>query len=181
MQTNPHGKWEISKIGPRILQHKSVNYYIKSRFHTILNSLGSSDAIWRPKTWSTLAQVMACCLTAPSHYLNQWWLIISKVQWHSSEGNFTAGISVINHCNWLEKYSPKISLKSPRPQWVKSVLDRLTRLINKAISINGVICWCRIMDKNACSEEIFFISRMIVSIRSYCSSHFHGTHCEKYV
>ena len=25
---------------------------------------------------------MACCLTAPSHYLNQWWLIISEVLWH---------------------------------------------------------------------------------------------------
>ena len=27
---------------------------------------------------SKLAQVMACCLTAPSHYLNQCWLIMSK-------------------------------------------------------------------------------------------------------
>ena len=32
---------------------------------------------------STLAQVMTCCLMAPSHYLNQCWLIISEVQWHS--------------------------------------------------------------------------------------------------
>ena len=31
---------------------------------------------------STSAQVMACCLTAPSHYLNQCWLIISKVLWN---------------------------------------------------------------------------------------------------
>ena len=44
-----------------------------------LSSLGPSDTIWRQKTGSTLAQVMACCLTAPSHYLNQCWLIISKV------------------------------------------------------------------------------------------------------
>ena len=29
---------------------------------------------------------MACCLTAPSHYLNQCWLIISEVPWHSSQG-----------------------------------------------------------------------------------------------
>ena len=61
---------------------------------------------------------MACCLTAPSHYLNQCWLIISKVSWHSFEGNFTAGISAINQCNWLKIYSSKISLKSPRPQWL---------------------------------------------------------------
>ena len=44
-----------------------------------LNSLRPSDAIWRHRSGSTLAQVMACCLTAPSHYLNQCWLIISKV------------------------------------------------------------------------------------------------------
>ena len=32
---------------------------------------------------------MACCLTAPSYYLNQCWLIFSKVQWHPLEGNCT--------------------------------------------------------------------------------------------
>ena len=30
---------------------------------------------------STLTQIMACCLTEPNHYLNQFWLIIGKVQW----------------------------------------------------------------------------------------------------
>ena len=40
-------------------------------------SLGPNDAIWRQKTGSILAQVMACCLTAPNHYLNQSWLISS--------------------------------------------------------------------------------------------------------
>ena len=48
-----------------------------------INSLWPSDTIWRHESGSTLAQVMACCLTAPSHYLNQCWLIISGVQWHS--------------------------------------------------------------------------------------------------
>ena len=59
------------------------------------NSLWPSDAIWRQIPRSTLAQVMACCLTAPSHYLNQCWLIINKVQWHSSECNFTRDASAI--------------------------------------------------------------------------------------
>ena len=48
-----------------------------------LNSLWPSDAIWRQGSRSTLVQVMACCLTAPSHYLNQCWLIISDVQRYS--------------------------------------------------------------------------------------------------
>ena len=48
-----------------------------------VNSLWPSDTIWRQRSGSTLAQVMTCCLTAPSHYLNQCWLIISEVQWHA--------------------------------------------------------------------------------------------------
>ena len=29
--------------------------------------------------WSTLAEVMACCPTAPSHYRNQCWLFVTEV------------------------------------------------------------------------------------------------------
>ena len=36
---------------------------------------------------SALAQVRACCLTAPSHYLIQSWLIISRVLHHWSKCN----------------------------------------------------------------------------------------------
>ena len=52
-----------------------------------VKSLWPSNAIWRQGSRSTLVQVMGCCLTAPSHYPNQCWLIISKVLWHSLEGN----------------------------------------------------------------------------------------------
>ena len=45
----------------------------------------SSDALWRHRPGSTLAQLMACCLRAPCHYLNQCWLIISKVQWQTRQ------------------------------------------------------------------------------------------------
>ena len=43
----------------------------------LINSLWPAEAIWRHRSGSTLPQVMACCLTAPSHYLNQCWFIIS--------------------------------------------------------------------------------------------------------
>ena len=33
-----------------------------------------------------------CCLTAPSHNQNQWWLTIRDVQWHSSMGNMVRGV-----------------------------------------------------------------------------------------
>ena len=50
-----------------------------------INYLWPCHAVWWQRTGSTLAQVMALCLMALSHYLNQWWLIISKILLHSSE------------------------------------------------------------------------------------------------
>ena len=85
-----------------------------------VNSLWPSDTIWRHKSGSTLAQVMASFLTAPSHYLNQCGLVISKVQWHSSECNFTRDTSAISQWNKLENYLSKILFQSPWGQWVNS-------------------------------------------------------------
>ena len=45
--------------------------------------LWPSDAIWWHRSGSASAQVMACCLTAPSYYLNQCWFIIIEDQWHT--------------------------------------------------------------------------------------------------
>ena len=50
-----------------------------------VNSLGSSDDICQQRSGSTLAQVMACCLMAPSHHLNLCWLNICHVLCHSQE------------------------------------------------------------------------------------------------
>ena len=42
---------------------------------------------WWHRFVSTMAQVMACCLTASSHYLNECWLIIRIIQCHSPKSN----------------------------------------------------------------------------------------------
>ena len=65
--------------------------------HHYFNLLWPSNAIWRYRFGSKLAQIMACCLAAPSHYLTHSWLIFSKAQWHSSQGNFTRDTSATNH------------------------------------------------------------------------------------
>ena len=46
------------------------------------STLWPSYSIWHQRSWSTLLQVMAWFLMAPSHHLNQCWLIISEVLWH---------------------------------------------------------------------------------------------------
>ena len=96
-----------------------------------LNTLWTGDAMWHNRTGSTLAQVMACCLTALNHNMYQCWLIISKVQWKPLDGFFTRHTPAINYYNYLEINLSQISFKSPRGQWVTSIsnLNILVRLL----------------------------------------------------
>ena len=79
-----------------------------------VNSLWLRDIIWWHGSWSTLVQVMACCLMAPSHYLNQcgsrwrnlWW--IAKVQafttkWTQSS-EFCHMVKCWTHVVYILKY-----------------------------------------------------------------------------
>ena len=99
-------------------------------FINVFDSLWPSDAIGRHRSESTLAQILASCLTVPSHYLHQCWQIFCKVLWHSLEGNFTGIIQEI--CPWykFENYKIKITAASPRDQWIntnKSVSKTLSQ------------------------------------------------------
>ena len=115
-----NAKWSLTlQINTKF--SKSLWDNQNSLFHTyyLFNSLRPSDAIWRQWSWTTLAQVMACCLTAPSHYLNQCWLIIRGVLWHTSESSFAGIAQGIDSGYEFEKDILKNIFKSPRGQWVK--------------------------------------------------------------
>ena len=71
----------LNQYWPRSMTHHGVMW------PQWINSLWPSDYNWCHISWSTLAQM------APSHYLNQSWLIISEVQWQSHEGNHMRAIS----------------------------------------------------------------------------------------
>ena len=90
--------WWFETLSRPLWRHRNAGLWINHEFRcqyllhlltlTQLNSLWPSDAIWRQRSGSKLVQAMACYLTAQSLNLNQCWLIISDVQWHSSEDNF---------------------------------------------------------------------------------------------
>ena len=61
--------------------------------HSCWTHLWPGDTMWWHWSGSTLSQVMACCLTAPSHYPNQCLLLIIEVLWHSPEGNMSLKIT----------------------------------------------------------------------------------------
>ena len=71
-----------------------------SRLGKYLNSLWPSGTIWWQRSGSASAQVIDCCLLAPSHYLNQCWLIISEVLW--PESNFRMSAQAIILYNEFE-------------------------------------------------------------------------------
>ena len=60
--------------------------------------------------------VMACCLTTPNYYLNQNWLIISKVIWHSFESNFIVGKQSIILYDDFENHILEITVTAPNGQ-----------------------------------------------------------------
>ena len=68
-----------------------------------VNSLCPCDAIWRHRFWSTLAQVMAWCLTASGHYSNQCWLVISQVwgQTHNHQSPKLARKFIVKNFIWI--------------------------------------------------------------------------------
>ena len=89
------GSWIVIIIVQLWKSYRIQNLCLRS----FVNSLWFTDTKWQHRFWSTVAQVIAWCLMAPSHFLNQCWLI-NGVLWQSHECNFT-------------------SAKSLRGQWVK--------------------------------------------------------------
>ena len=66
---------------------------------------------WRHRSGRTLARVITCCPTVPSHYLNQLWLTIKSVLWYSPESNFTRGLNELNPERVLRECISKITIK----------------------------------------------------------------------
>ena len=83
-------------------------------FHYFI-SLRTTDAICWHRHWSTLAQVMACCLTAPSHNLNHCWL---KTRFIST----CISRNILGKLH-IKKYFFLVFWSSPRDQWVNHEQD----------------------------------------------------------
>ena len=64
-----------------------------------ISPLTHCGSLWQHRSGSTLPQVIVCCLLAPSHYLNQCWLVISEIKWQSPEDDYTKDSSDINCWN----------------------------------------------------------------------------------
>ena len=87
-------------------QNKTKQYKTMGTLYGLysINSLWSSATL-RHRFGSTLVQVTACCLTAPSHYLDQCWLLIREVLWLSPKSNFKGTAIATFRYNESENYT----------------------------------------------------------------------------
>ena len=76
------------------------------------------DTIWWHRTVSASVQVMVCCLTAPSLYLNPCWFLISEVLWHLSQNNFIASAQV---SFLLQASKFQIECTCPSGKWIVKI------------------------------------------------------------
>ena len=128
-------KWEITK-GQNYLQWKIKGLYSTTGrwpygltlifMHGFYWGFYKFSSLWHSSPyddiyiWFILVQVMAYWLTAPSHHLNIYWLIISDVAWHSPEGNFTGkALYILPWCEFLKLQIQNYIRIFWRGQWVK--------------------------------------------------------------
>ena len=114
--------------------------YVNRSYENMINSFWPSNTILRKRSGSTLAQVMACCLTTPSHYLNQCRLIMNEDLWQSPDGNFTRGTQAIYWGYHLEIACPKFHSNLQGANELKllsSTIYMITRLAQRmCMSLN---------------------------------------------
>ena len=96
--------WKLSMVMTHI--NKQLFCYIFLYLRCVVQAKNERRDKVKKQMWckkesrSTLAQVMYFCLTAPSHYQNQFWLRVSEVLWHSPHSNFTENTRDIYR--WIE-------------------------------------------------------------------------------
>ena len=77
----PLWKWHVVS--------KSLKRLFRKLTHILKNSLMPYDTRWHQGYSFTLVQVMACCLAAPTHYLNQYWSLRNKLQLNLNKKYFS--------------------------------------------------------------------------------------------
>ena len=124
-----------------------------------INSLWPGDAIWQHRSGSTLDQVMACCLKATSHYLNQCWLIINGF-WGIHIGTVTHEILMMSICKMSLKITfLKLLLHLPGT----TELSNYIHFIKYALFSSSFVC-CGLFGTNFNDNNIY--SRKC--IRKWC-------------
>ena len=122
------------------------------------DSLGPSDTIRWHGSGSTLVQVIACCLTTPSHYQNQRWHIINGLSFILYQ--FHRKCLKYHFVKWFWKYTCKIISTSIRGQWVNSSPPRGAYMCQRTGSALVQVMACRLSSAKPSPEPILTYSQL---------------------
>ena len=116
---------------------------VKDCYFYATNELFEADL----RSWSTLAQMMACCRMAPIHYLNQYWLIITGVLWHENRWILTQTEVYCFESKWqsisnalLWRHNGRGSVSNHQPQYC--LLKRSFRCRSKKHQSSASLALC---------------------------------------
>ena len=180
-------KWRYRwKITSHCFSVDLINYPCHNPHIGLVNSMWPSDTTRRHRSASILIQVMACCLTASSHYLHHRWLLIKKVYWHSYEGDFARDILAMTYPNFHSNAPGANELISVGERWpwclqISNILNtteydmlKLNNFMGRYMEINAKWClvsWlskCWIIGRKHKDIHVFTIS--VISRNWTCTS-----------
>ena len=114
-----HQLYVISRIFLFRMLHISRILSLTSYIH---ESLWPGDAIWQYRSGLTLAQVMDCCLMAPSHDMNQSWLLVCGFCWGIHLRDFSQCMPKLLFCMMSFNSILWKLLPYPMGQWVNMII-----------------------------------------------------------
>ena len=128
------------------------------------------------KTCSILVQFMACCLMAPSHYLNQFWPINSEVSWYSPQGNFQEMLETSIHETSLKMTNLRLIYNHISLGLVSYFLRKLSRSkVNARVPLWCLLCLNKLLGPrwpapspcNQCVQEMYMVATRLWHRQSY--------------
>ena len=91
-------KWNTFHHVSHLTNNNNCHCNLQCTLGILMALMMGTELLNSCRSGSTLAQVMACCLMAPSNYLNWCWLVISGALWHFPNTNYTSA-QYINSLN----------------------------------------------------------------------------------
>ena len=150
--------WASKQSWARLEQNGTQRYRVvlwsiaNPAFIRLINSFWPSHAIFILRSGLRRAWVIAFYLSTPIDYLNQCWLLFSKVMWHSTEGNFTTNYLILVHQTTFLQIGQSLYIRE-RHEWNWSV-PKQQKTKKRNLHILGPCSHCLNTDRSTSDDHV---------------------------
>ena len=158
-----------------------IDGFVEERLNSFANALellthwsciffSTNWLIWCNEIWSTLFQVMACCLMAPSHYFNQCWLTtIGSCAIHLGTVSLEVlKTKTVSEMSWIHTFKSHNQSPFPGANDIIARIDKLTlvQLTEPKLKMAVSICFLNHMI-TVCNMYILFLGCLLYNVCVY--------------